>query len=57
VTGNYADYVELAERDRRNIDHLAKEMKADRVIRVPYLDEDVHDLRGLAEMNEHLFAA
>jgi anion-transporting ArsA/GET3 family ATPase len=57
VAGNYTDYLELAERDRRNIDHLANELKADRVIRVPYLDEDVHDLRGLAEINEHLFAA
>ncbi len=26
------------------------------VIRVPYLDEDVHDLAGLAEINRYLFA-
>jgi len=27
------------------------------VIRVPYLDEDVHDLGGLAEINRYLFAS
>jgi len=26
------------------------------VIRVPYLDEDVHDLAGLAQINKYLFA-
>jgi hypothetical protein len=26
------------------------------VIRVPYLDEDVHDLAGLAQINRYLFA-
>ena len=26
------------------------------MIRVPYLDEDVHDLAGLAEINRYLFA-
>jgi hypothetical protein len=26
------------------------------VIRVPYLDEDVHDLGGLAQINRYLFA-
>jgi len=57
VAGNYRDYRELAERDRRNIDRLTRELKADRVLRVPYLDEDVHDLRGLAEINRYLFAA
>ena len=27
------------------------------MIRVPYLDEDVHDLGGLAEINRYLFAS
>ncbi len=27
------------------------------MIRVPYLDEDVHDLAGLAEINRYLFAS
>ena len=27
------------------------------MIEVPYLDEDVHDLGGLAEINRYLFAS
>ena len=54
---NFADYQALAERDARNIEHLAKELRTKGVIRVPYLDEDVHDLGGLAEINRYLFAS
>ncbi|MDX6602189.1 MAG: hypothetical protein QOF13_1391 [Solirubrobacterales bacterium] len=57
VTANYADYQALAERDTRNIERLARELRAQGVIRVPYLDEDVHDLAGLAEINRYLFAS
>jgi len=57
VVANFADYKALAERDATNIDHLAAEMRTRSVIRVPYLDEDVHDLAGLAEINRYLFAA
>jgi anion-transporting ArsA/GET3 family ATPase len=57
VASNFDDYQALAERDARNIERLTRELKAERVIRVPYLDDDVHDLRGLAEINEHLFAS
>ena len=32
-------------------------MRTKGVIRVPYLDEDVHDLGGLAEINRYLFAS
>jgi anion-transporting ArsA/GET3 family ATPase len=56
VAANFADYQALAERDARNIEHLAREMRATGVIRVPYLDEDVHDLAGLAQINRYLFA-
>jgi anion-transporting ArsA/GET3 family ATPase len=56
VAENFADYQALAERDARNIDHLAAELRTSTVIRVPYLDEDVHDLGGLAEINRYLFA-
>jgi anion-transporting ArsA/GET3 family ATPase len=56
VEDNFADYQALAHRDAENIARLTREMKARRVIRVPYLDEDVHDLAGLAEMNRYLFA-
>jgi anion-transporting ArsA/GET3 family ATPase len=57
VVANYADYRALAQRDAANIDHLAAELRTKSVIRVPYLDEDVHDLAGLGEINRYLFAA
>jgi anion-transporting ArsA/GET3 family ATPase len=56
VAANFADYQALAERDARNIKRLATELHTRGVIRVPYLDEDVHDLAGLAEINRYLFA-
>jgi anion-transporting ArsA/GET3 family ATPase len=57
VAENFADYQALAERDARNIEHLSDELGTQAVIRVPYLDEDVHDLGGLAEINRYLFAS
>ena len=57
VADNFADYQALAERDARNIERLTRELRTDSVIRVPYLDEDVHDLGGLAEINRYLFAS
>ena len=57
VAANFEDYQALAERDARNIRRLARELNASRVIRVPYLDEDVHDLEGLLQINRYLFAS
>jgi anion-transporting ArsA/GET3 family ATPase len=57
VLDNFADFRILAERDRRNVSHLAVEMRTRAVIEVPYLDEDVHDLAGLTEINRYLFAS
>jgi anion-transporting ArsA/GET3 family ATPase len=57
VAENFADYQALAERDARNIEHLAAELRTSATIRVPHLDEDVHDLAGLAEINRYLFAS
>ncbi|MGB7587611.1 MAG: ArsA-related P-loop ATPase [Solirubrobacterales bacterium] len=57
VAENFADYQALAERDARNIEHLAGELRTQAVVRVPHLDEDVHDLAGLAEINRYLFAS
>jgi anion-transporting ArsA/GET3 family ATPase len=54
---NYADFHALSERDRRNVAHLAAEMRTRAVIQVPYLDDDVHDLAGLMELNRYLFAS
>jgi anion-transporting ArsA/GET3 family ATPase len=56
VVSNLADYRVLADRDTRNIARLSAEMRGRQVIEVPYLDEDVHDLRGLMEINRYLFA-
>ena len=56
VAANFSDYQALSERDARNIARLENELRTKGVIRVPYLDEDVHDLAGLAEINRYLFA-
>ena len=57
VARNFEDFGALAARDRRNVERLANEMRTRAVIQVPYLDEDVHDLAGLTEVNRYLFAA
>jgi anion-transporting ArsA/GET3 family ATPase len=57
VAENFSDYQALAERDAANIERLQREMRSRAVIRIPYLDEDVHDLAGLAEINRYLFAS
>jgi anion-transporting ArsA/GET3 family ATPase len=57
VIENFDDYRALAARDQRNIKRLTAEMRARLVIQVPHLDTDVHDLSGLMQMNEYLFAA
>jgi anion-transporting ArsA/GET3 family ATPase len=56
VAANFADYQALAQRDARNVDHLARELDAKRVIRIPYMDEDIHDLEGLLKIDRYLFA-
>ena len=55
VERNFLDYHALAERDRRNIYELTNKMQAERVIEVPFLDQDVHDLAGLLNMDRWLF--
>ena len=57
VHENFERYRALAERDRENMSRLTKRLAESRVIHVPYLDEDVHDLGGLAEINRYLFAS
>jgi len=56
VARNLADYRRLAERDRSNVAELAERLRGEPMIIVPWLDDDVHDLTGLAAINEHLFA-
>jgi anion-transporting ArsA/GET3 family ATPase len=57
VAANHEDFRALAERDRRNVEGLTAEMQTSAVIQVPYLDDDVHDLAGLMEVNRYLFAS
>ena len=57
VIESHRDYELLASRDRRNVDRLSAEMQPRRVIKVPYLDDEIHDLAGLAELNRYLFAS
>ena len=57
VAANYDDYRLLAERDRQNIERLAGELGTGAIIEVPYLDDDVHDLAGLMEVNRFLFGS
>ena len=57
VARNFDDYRALAERDQENVTRLAAQLQGEPLIIVPYLEDDVHDVAGLATMNEHLFAA
>jgi anion-transporting ArsA/GET3 family ATPase len=57
VLENFGDYEALAARDAANIERLQREMRSRGVIQVPYLDEDVHDIAGLAQINRYLFAS
>jgi anion-transporting ArsA/GET3 family ATPase len=52
---NLADYDVLAVRDQKNIGKLTKALDGEPVIRIPYLDTDVHDIAGLCEINRFLF--
>jgi hypothetical protein len=38
------------------VKRLARELRGEPLITVPLLDDDVHDVAGLAAINEHLFA-
>jgi anion-transporting ArsA/GET3 family ATPase len=55
VARNMEDYARLAERDRLNVERLREKLGRKPMIAVPDLDPDVHDIEGLARMNEHLF--
>jgi anion-transporting ArsA/GET3 family ATPase len=58
VAGNLAEYEALAALDRKNVDRLGRELgRRSPPILVPHLDDDVHDIAGLIEMNQYLFAA
>jgi anion-transporting ArsA/GET3 family ATPase len=56
VASNLADFDVLVQRDRNTIARLARELDESNPILVPHLDEDVHDLAGLASLAESLFS-
>jgi anion-transporting ArsA/GET3 family ATPase len=57
VHENFENYRALAERDRENMARLTERLEEDSVVCVPYFDEDVHDIEGLAQVNRYLFSS
>ncbi len=58
VVRNFEDYRALARHDHASIERLRDRLgRRESLILVPYFDEDVHDLGGLAAVGEHLFPA
>lgn len=55
VARNLDDVSALAARDRRNAARLEHALGRAPVVSVPDLDDDVHDIAGLAAINEFLF--
>jgi anion-transporting ArsA/GET3 family ATPase len=56
VSAALDDLEALAEREAANVELLRSELGAPAVV-IPELDDDVHDVEGLARMRDHLFAA
>ena len=56
VAENFRDYQMLARRDAANIERLATQLDERRLALVPHLDDDVHDVAGLARLLRFLFA-
>jgi CelD/BcsL family acetyltransferase involved in cellulose biosynthesis len=57
VAANFADYHLLARRDARNVTRLQAELGGQRLLLVPYFDDDVHDVEGLLRVRRYLFAS
>jgi anion-transporting ArsA/GET3 family ATPase len=55
VAENFERYQLLAERDRQNMSVLTDRLTDECVLEVPYFDQDVHDIGGLAMINRYLF--
>jgi anion-transporting ArsA/GET3 family ATPase len=53
---NLADFRTIAEVEESTIDPLVAVVAPAPVVRVPFLDDDVHDLAGLDRVAEHLLA-
>jgi anion-transporting ArsA/GET3 family ATPase len=57
VAENFRDYHVLARRDDQNVARLARELDDARLLLVPQLDDDVHDIEGLLRVHRYLFAS
>ncbi len=57
VAQNFHDYHVLARRDEHNISRLGSELDGRPLLLIPHLDDDVHDLDGLARVHRYLFAS
>jgi anion-transporting ArsA/GET3 family ATPase len=57
VAENFRDYHVLARRDDQNLARLAGELDERRLLLVPQLDDDVHDVDGLLRIHRYLFAS
>ena len=57
VAQNFDDYHVLARRDDRNVERLAHALDEEPLLLVPQLEQDVHDLDGLVQMQRYLFAS
>jgi anion-transporting ArsA/GET3 family ATPase len=54
---NLADFQTVASREREHLAGLAGAVSSAPVVLVPFLETDVHDLDGMAEVASYLFAA
>jgi len=57
VAENFRDYHVLARRDENNLARLASHLGERRLLLVPQLDDDVHDVDGLLRIHRYLFAS
>jgi anion-transporting ArsA/GET3 family ATPase len=57
VAENFRDYHVLARRDDHNLARLASHLGERRLLLVPQLDDDVHDVDGLLRIHRYLFAS
>jgi len=55
VAGNLEDFRRLAERDQLSLGDLRQRLGREPMIEVPDMEDDIHDLEGLAKMGEYLF--
>jgi anion-transporting ArsA/GET3 family ATPase len=57
VAENFRDYHVLARRDDHNLARLVAQLDERRLLLVPQLDDDVHDVDGLLRIHRYLFSS